>query len=144
MLSRCSLVHFFVCQTYTVTLLEIFCLKREKSLPGEILQLIVILFAAEFVVFVVVCLSSFWCSCLEASLCTTLVMTVKHVFKRDLNWITQLFNFFPHYFLSCTPIFLELESICFGAPTSLSPNFVDDGEYVLSYNLHAMGGICNK
>ena len=42
------------------------------------------------------------------------------------------------------PIFLDLESICFVAPTLLSPTFVDDGKYVLSYNLHAMGGICKE
>ena len=72
-------------------------------------------------------------------------MNVKHVFKRNLNCPTQLFNcFLPIIFYHVPPIFLESESICFGAPASLSPTLVDDGKYVLSYNLHAIGGICKK
>ena len=121
MLSHCSLVHFFVCQTYTVTLLEIFCLKREKSLLEEIVQLIVVLFAAEFVVSLVVCLSFFWFSCLEAPLWTTIVVTVEHVFERDINCLTQIFNcFFPSLSLSCTPNLFWARGICnVGAPKQM-------------------------
>ena len=52
--------------------------------------------------------------------------------------------FFPIIFYHLPPIFLDLESICFDAPTSLSSTFIDDGKYVLSNNLHMMGGICKK
>ena len=70
----------------------------------KIVQLIVILFAAEFVISFVVCLSLFWCSCLEAPLCTIICMNVEHVFERDLTCLTQIFNYcFPILFLSCTP-----------------------------------------
>ena len=68
-------------------------------------------------------------------------MTVKHVFKRNPTFLTQIFNFFPIIFYRVPPIFLESESICFGAFTSTRPTFVDDEKYVLSYNLHVMGGI---
>ena len=50
----------------------------------------------------------------------------------------------PILFNHVPPIFFEWESICFGAPTSLSPTFVDNGKDVLSYKLHAMGGIFKK
>ena len=87
---------FFVCQRYAVTLLELFA------------QLIVVLFTAECVVSFVVCLSFFWCSCLEAPLCTTLCMTIKRVFKRDLTCLTQLFNCFSLIiFYRVPPIFLS-------------------------------------
>ena len=52
--------------------------------------------------------------------------------------------FFPVLFYHVPPIFLESYSICFGAPTSMSPTFLDDGKDVLSYNLHTMGGICKE
>ena len=72
-------------------------------------------------------------------------MIVKHVFKRKLTCLTQLFNCgFPIIFNCVPPIFLELESICFGASALLSPIFVDNGKYVLSYNLNMMGGICKE
>ena len=136
---------FFVCQTYAVILLEPCCLKRENSLLEEIVQLIFVLFAAESIIFVVVCLSFFWCSCLEAPLCTKIFMTVKHMFKGNLTFHTKLFNCFtPIIFYHVPPIFLDSESTWFGAPTSLSPTFVNDGKYVLSYKVHAMGQICKK
>ena len=50
---------FFVCQTYAVTLLELCLFETGKSLLEEIIQLIVVLFAAEFVVSFVVCFSFF-------------------------------------------------------------------------------------
>ena len=83
------------------------CLKQKKTLLEEIVQLIVVLFAAEFVLSFVVCISFFWCSCLDAPLCDIIAMTVKHVFKRNLTCLTQLFNCFsllffimyPQYFL---------------------------------------------
>ena len=53
-------------------------------------------------------------------------------------------NIFSVIFYHVSPIYLESESICFGVSTSLSPNFIDDGKDVLSYNLHAMGGICKE
>ena len=95
--SHCS-VFVFVCQKYAVTLLELLCLKREKSLLEDILQLVVVLFKAEFVVFFVVCLSFFWCSFLESPLCTTIFMTVEHVFNSNLTCLTQLFNLFYLFF----------------------------------------------
>ena len=48
---------FFVCQTYAVTLLDLCLFETENNLLEEIIQLIVVLFAAESVVFVVVCIS---------------------------------------------------------------------------------------
>ena len=117
-------------------------LKREKSLLEDILQLIVVLFAAESVVFVVVCLSFFWCYCLKAPLCITIVMTVKHVFKRNITCLTQLFNCFSlFFFIMYPPICFEPEGICFGAPASQIPTFVDNGEDVFCNYLHAMGGV---
>ena len=75
------------------------CLKQKTSLFQEIVQLIVVLFAAKFVVCFILCLSFFWCSFLEAPICTIIVMTVKHVFKRNLTCLTQLFNCFFSLFI---------------------------------------------
>ena len=94
---------FFMCQTYAVIILELFLFETGKDYFQYIVQLVIFLFAAEFILFVVVCISFLWCSFLEAPICTTIFMTVKHVFKRDLNFLTQIFDFFPCYFLSCTP-----------------------------------------
>ena len=136
---------FFLCQTYAVTLLELRLFETGNNIFQEIIQLIVVLFAAELVIFVVVCLSFFWCSCLEASLCTEIFITFKHVFKRYLTCCTQLFNcFFPILFNHVPPIFFESESICSGAPTSLRLTIIDDVKDVLGHNLNAMGGICKK
>ena len=72
-------------------------------------------------------------------------MTVKHVFKRNLTRLTQILNCFPPIiFYLVPPIFIDSESIYFGAPTSLSPTLFDNVKDVLSYNLHTMGGICKK
>ena len=90
--------YFIVCQTYAVTLLELRLFETEKSFFQEIIQLIIVLFAAESVVFVVVCISFLWCYCLEAPLFTTIFMTVKHVFKRNLTCCTQIFNLSPYSF----------------------------------------------
>ena len=69
-------------------------------------------------------------------------MTVEHVFKRDLTCLIQLFNcFLPILFYHVPPIFFDLEGICFGAPASQIPNFVDDGEDLFCNYLHAMGGV---
>ena len=65
--------------------------------------MIAVLFAAEFIVCFIVCISFFWWSCLEAPLCTTIVMIVKHLFERNLTCFTELFKFTLYYFLSCTP-----------------------------------------
>ena len=94
---------FFLPQTYVVILLKLRLFETEKTFFQEIVKLFVVLFSSEFFVFVVVSLSLFWCSCLEAPICTTICMTVKHVFKRNLTYLTQLFNVFPYYFLSRTP-----------------------------------------
>ena len=78
-------------------------------------------------------------------LCTTIHMTVEHVFKRDIICLTQLFNcFFPILFYHLPPIFFEPEGICFGAPASHIPTLVDDGEDVFYDYLHAMGGVRKK
>ena len=103
MLSHCSLVHFFVCQTYTVIILEPRLFETEKESFQEIVQLVVIFFVVEFIVFVVVCISLLWRSCLESPIYTTIVIVVKHVFKRNHTCLTQLLNFFLLLFLSCTP-----------------------------------------
>ena len=68
--------------------------------------MIVVLFEAECVVCFVVCLSFLWFSCIEEPLCNTIVMTVKHVFKRNLNFLTQLFNCFPTLFYCVSPQYL--------------------------------------
>ena len=92
-------------------------------------MMIVVLFAEEFVVSFAVFLSFFWCSCLEAPLCTTVLVTVEHVFERDLTCFTQIFNcFFPILLCHVPSIFFDPEGICFGAPVSQIPTFVDDGE----------------
>ena len=89
------------------------------------------LFAEEFIVFFVVCLYFFWCSCVEAPIFTTIVTIVKHVFKRNLTCLTQLFDCFsllffivyPQYFLSWrvsdlvhphrwSLILLKMENMC--------------------------------
>ena len=72
-------------------------------------------------------------------------MTVKHVFKRYLTCCTQLFNFFPPIlFNHVPPIFCQLESICYGAPTSLSLTIIGDVKDVLGHNLNAIGDIRKK
>ena len=99
---------FFVCQTYAVIHLNFVLLKREKSLFWEIVHLIDILFAAEFFVCFIICISFLWWSFLESPLCTTNVMNFKRSFKRNLTCLTELSNFlfaiffivYPQYFLS--------------------------------------------
>ena len=72
-------------------------------------------------------------------------MTVKDVFEGGITFLNQLFNcFLPILFYRLPPIFLDSEGICFGAPASLIPTFVDDGEYMFFNNLHAMGKVCKK
>ena len=74
----------------------------------EIVQLVVVLFAAESILFVVVCISFFWLSCLEAPLWTNIVMTVERVFKRNFTCLTQLFDcFFPILFIMHPQFFLS-------------------------------------
>ena len=135
---------FFVCKEYVVTILEFFCLKWENSLFREIVKIVVILFASKFIIFVIVCLSLFWFSCLEAPLCTTIVVIVKHVFKRNLTCLTQLFNCFYLLFFIMYPQYLLSQR----ASALVHPHLWDllfyDRKYVLSYNLHAMGGIRKK
>ena len=53
--------------------------------------MVVIFFAKEFIIFAVVFLALFWCSCLEATLYTTIIMIVEDVFKRDFTCLPQLF-----------------------------------------------------
>ena len=140
------IVHWFVflCQKYAVTLLELCLFKMEKDSSWGYCTADCRFFKAEFVIFFVIYISFFWCSCIEAPICTTITVTVKHMFEGNLTCLTQLFSFPPIIFYHIPPIFLDLESICFGAPTSLIPTFIEDGKYVLSYNLHAVGGICKK
>ena len=83
-------------------------------------------------------------------------LVVRHHYVLQLPWLLNMCSrgtllvslnssiVFPYYFYHVPPIFLESESICFGATTSLRPTFSDNGKYVLSYNLHAMGGICKE
>ena len=145
MLSHFSLISFFVCQTYTVIILKLCLFETENSLFQEIVHLIVVLFTTKSITWFIVCLYFFWCSCIEAPLCTKIVVIVKHVFKRKLNCLTQLFNcFLLLFFYHVPPIFLDSDSIYFGAFTSPSLTFVDNGKDVLSYNLHSMGGICKE
>ena len=104
--------------------------------------MIVVLFTAEFIVSFVACLYFFWCSCLEAPLCTTICITVEHVFDRDLTCPTQIFNFFfPIIFYHVPPIFFDPDGICFGTLASQIPTFVDDAEDVFCKYLHTMGGV---
>ena len=99
---------FFCVKNMQWLFYNFFCLKQEKSLLWDIVQLIVILFVAEFVVCFIVFLSLFWWSCIEALLCNKIVTTVKHVLKRNLTCLNQIFNCFfliifimyPQYFLS--------------------------------------------
>ena len=66
-------------------------------------------------------------------------MTDKHVFEGGLTCLTQLFNFFSILFYRVPPICFDPEGICFGAPASQIPTFVDDGEDLFFNYLHAMG-----
>ena len=64
------------------------------------------------------------------------------MFKGNLTFHTKLFNCFtPIIFYHVPPIFLDKEGICFGAPSSHIPPFVEDGEDVFCNYLHVMGGI---
>ena len=90
-----SLIRFFVCQTYAVTLLELCMFETGKESSWGDCTAGCRFFTAVFVVSFVVCLSFFWCSCLDAPLCNTIVTTVKHVFKRNLTCLIQLLNCFP-------------------------------------------------
>ena len=97
----------FVCQTYAVILLELWLFETVNIIYQEIVQLVVGLFAAELTLFVVVCLSFFWRSCLESPLCSTIVMNVKHVFKRNLTCITELFKKILFFFIMYPQSFLS-------------------------------------
>ena len=97
---HCTLISSFVYQTYAVTLLEIFMFEMGNSIFQEIVHLFVVSFASEFILFVVVCILFLLCSCLEAPLFTTIVMTVERVFNRNLTCLNQLSNCFsPTIFL---------------------------------------------
>ena len=136
---------FFVCQIYAVNPLESCIFETGKESSWGYCTADCHFFTAEFILCFIVCLSFLWCSCLEAPLCNTIGTTVKHVFKRKLTRLTQFFNYvLPILFYHVPSIFIESDSICFGAPTLLSPTFVDYGKYVLSCNLHAMVGICKE
>ena len=53
------------------------------------------------------------------------------MFEGDLTCLNHHFNCFPPIiFYHVTPIFFDPEGICFGAPASQIPTFVDDGEDV--------------
>ena len=88
-----------ICSDYLRTL----SVWNGKRVFLKIIQLIFVVFAAEFVVSFVVCLSFFWCSCLESPLYTKIYTTVKHVFQRDLTCLTQLFNCFSLFFFIMYP-----------------------------------------
>ena len=88
---------------FSDSFITFFCLKQENMFLEEIVQLIVIFKTSEFVVFAVVCIFLFWCSCLEAPLCTTICMTVKHVFEGNLTCLTKLLNCFPLFFFIMFP-----------------------------------------
>ena len=69
-------------------------------------------------------------------------MTVEHLFERDLTYLTKLFNFFSLFLFIVYPqSFFERKGVCFGAPESHIPTFVENGENVLCNYLHAMGGV---
>ena len=144
MLSHCSLISFFVCRTYAVTLLELCLFETGKDSSWVDCTADCCFFTAGFVVSFIVWLSFFSCSCLEAPLCTKFCFTVKHVFYRELTCLTQLFKNKSIFFYHAPPIFLESEGICFCAPTSQIPTFFENGEDVFCNYLHAMGGICKE
>ena len=58
--------------------------------------------------------------------------------------VTTLLKFVSIIIYHIPPIFLEYERIWFGAYTSLRLTIVNNGKYVLSNKLHAMGGICRE
>ena len=69
-------------------------------------------------------------------------MTVKHVFEKVLTCLTQLLDcFFPIVFNHIPPIFFDSEGIIFVAPALKILTFVEDGEDVFCYYLHAMLGV---
>ena len=143
MLSHLSLIPFFVCQTYAVILFKICLSETAKYSFQDTVQLGVILFAAEFIVFVIVCLSFFWFYCLETPLWIQFLWLLK---KSRWTLLAPLNSsiIFSYSFLSFSTNMSWVGVHCFGAPTFLSLTFVDDGKYVISYNLHAMGGVCKE
>ena len=98
-----SVIRLFLCQTNAVIILEprLFETGKESSW-GDFIADCRLVYSRIRRLFVV-CISFFWCSCLEAPIYTTICMTVKHVFERDLTCLTQLFKIFPYSFLTCTP-----------------------------------------
>ena len=107
-------------------------------------SLVVVLFAAESIVFVVVCISFLCCSCLEAPLHTKISWLLDMCSRGTLLASLNSSKKHIYYFYRVLPIFVESESISFCASTSLRPTLVHYGKSVLSYNLHAMKGICKE
>ena len=103
MLPHSSLIIFFVCQKYALTLLELCLFETGKeSSWGNCTADCRFVFSGIHRL-CRLCLSFLWCSCLEDPLCTTIVMTVKHVFEGGLTCLNQLFNFFSLLFFIIYP-----------------------------------------
>ena len=103
MISHCSLINFFCVSNICSNSFQILSVwNGEKYFSGDCIAGCRF-FEAELIVFFVVCLSFLWCSCLGSLICTTIVLVVKHVFKRNLTCLTQLCNKFSLLFLSFTP-----------------------------------------
>ena len=95
---------FFLCVKHMLWFFKnLVCLKRENSLFWEIVHLIVVLFAAEFIICFIVCLYLFLWYWVEAPLSTIIFMIVKNVFNRNLTCVTELFNYFPLLFFIMYP-----------------------------------------
>ena len=142
MLSHFSLICPFVCQKYAVILLELSMFETVKEyFSGNctadccfVCSIICRLFHWIYF-FILVILS--WSTTLHYKFhyCLTCVQEYPYL----PQWSLQLFS--PIIFYHVPPIFIESESIWYGASTSLSPNFYDNGKDVLSNNLHLMEGI---
>ena len=116
-----------------------------NSIFQEIVQMVLIVLQQNSSSLSLYIFTSYYALVLKHHFALQLSWFFKHVFKRNLTCLTQLFNYFFTIVFHYVPsIFIESESICFGASTSLSPTFIEVGKYVISYNLHDMGGICKE
>ena len=110
----------------------------------EIVQLVIVLSVAEFIFFPLYIFPSSDVIVLNYQYALQLSLLLNMCSRGSLLSSLKSSMFSPYYFYHLPPIFLESYSIFFGASTFLSPTFFDNGKYVLSYKLHAMGGICKE
>ena len=140
MLLHCSLIRFFVCQTYIVILSELCLFETERIVflggctDGCYLLCNIINCTCHCIPFLLLVLL-YWITTLSYNYhdCWTCV-------QEEIYLPVAIFlNFFSILLCHISEILLQLEIIFFDASTSMIPTMVHNGKYLFINNLHNMG-----